>query len=97
MRGTLLAGMATGVAVALRRARNRGAEPAELVAELPGDDLIPEPADVTTRAVDIEAPADRVWHWLVQMGQDRGGMYGYDWLETPWCRRVGDRCRTATG
>jgi hypothetical protein len=23
-----------------------------------------------------------VWPWLVQIGQDRGGMYSYDWLES---------------
>src|ERR671925_400759 len=22
-----------------------------------------------------------VWPWLAQMGQDRGGLYSYDWLE----------------
>jgi hypothetical protein len=90
MKRVLLAGVAAGFAgaVALRRARNWGAEPGELIAELPGDDLIPDPAEVTTRAVDIDAPADRVWRWLVQMGQDRGGMYSYDWLETVFGLRI---------
>lgn len=32
-------------------------------------------------AVTIHAPADAVWPWLVQLGQDRAGFYSYDWLE----------------
>jgi hypothetical protein len=35
----------------------------------------------TTRAVTISAPAERVWPWLVQMGQGRGGLYTYEWIE----------------
>ncbi|HLN78631.1 MAG TPA: hypothetical protein VK204_16430 [Nocardioidaceae bacterium] len=34
-----------------------------------------------TRAVTVHAPAREVWQWLVQIGQDRGGFYSYDWLE----------------
>ena len=34
-----------------------------------------------TRAVTVQAPAPEVWRWLVQIGQDRGGFYSYDWLE----------------
>lgn len=32
-------------------------------------------------AITINAPVDSVWPWLVQIGQDRGGFYTYDWLE----------------
>ena len=32
-------------------------------------------------AITINAPADSVWTWLVQIGQDRAGFYSYDWLE----------------
>jgi hypothetical protein len=35
----------------------------------------------STRAVSIEAPAGEIWPWLVQIGQGRGGMYSYEWLE----------------
>jgi hypothetical protein len=34
-----------------------------------------------THAVTIDAPADAVWPWLAQIGQDRGGFYSYEWLE----------------
>ena len=83
MRRVLSAGVFAGIVgmLALRRARNWGASPGEINSELPGDDLVPEPAEGTTLAVDIVAPSDRVWRWLVQIGQDRGGMYSYDWLE----------------
>jgi hypothetical protein len=75
---TLAAG-AVGLAV-LHRARNRGALPAEAAAALPGDELVPEPAAGTTQGIDVYAPSGDVWRWLVQIGQDRGGMYG--------CRRL---------
>ena len=29
----------------------------------------------------IEAAPERVWPWLAQIGQDRGGFYSYEWLE----------------
>ena len=61
--------------------RNWGATQQEQEMTLPGDELIPEPADVITRAVTVRAPAGQVWRWLVQIGQDRGGLYSYDWLE----------------
>jgi hypothetical protein len=31
--------------------------------------------------VTIDAPVEAVWPWLAQLGQDRGGFYGYEWLE----------------
>jgi hypothetical protein len=48
---------------------------------LPGDELIPDGAPRITRAITIDAPAERVWPWLLQIGQDRAGFYSYDWLE----------------
>ena len=58
-----------------------GASEEEITASYPGDDLIASPADQTTMAVTIAAPPERIWSWLVQIGQDRGGMYSYDRLE----------------
>jgi hypothetical protein len=48
---------------------------------LPGDDLAPEPSDEATRAVTIGAPSADVWPWIAQLGQGRGGLYRYSWLE----------------
>lgn len=61
--------------------RSWGATPAEVKRALPGDDLVPEPRIEITHAVTIAAPAEGVWPWLAQIGQDRGGFYSYEWLE----------------
>ena len=37
-------------------------------------------------AITIRAPADSVWAWVAQIGQDRAGFYSYAWLE----RLIGD-------
>ena len=58
-----------------------GATREEATGPLPGDELLVLPTLATTRAVTIDAPPGAVWPWLVQMGQDRGGLYSYDWLE----------------
>jgi hypothetical protein len=50
--------------------------------QLPGDELLPSPDGVATRAITIDAPASAVWPWLAQMGPSpRGGAYTYDWIE----------------
>jgi hypothetical protein len=58
-----------------------GATDEEVRRTLPGDELVPTPRAQSTWAVTIEAPPDRVWPWLVQMGQDRAGFYTYEWFE----------------
>ena len=58
-----------------------GATDAEVHRSLPGDDLVPHPKWGWTHAITIRASAAEVWPWLVQMGQGRGGMYSYEWLE----------------
>ena len=61
---------------------NWGATPAEAGARLPGDELLERADGVSTRAIEIDAPASAVWPWLVQMGPaPRGGAYTYDWIE----------------
>ncbi|MFN8558501.1 MAG: hypothetical protein U0531_14545 [Dehalococcoidia bacterium] len=64
-----------------RRQLHWGASAAEARAAMPGDELIPRPAWASTRAITIAAPAVAVWPWLVQMGQNRGGLYSFDRLE----------------
>ena len=58
-----------------------GATNAELVAGLPGDDVVPNAHYTIQHAVTIHASPEVVWPWLVQLGQDRGGFYSYAWLE----------------
>jgi hypothetical protein len=48
---------------------------------MPGDELIPDPDTLATRAITIDAPPTALWPWLVQMGSGRGGAYTYDWIE----------------
>jgi hypothetical protein len=58
-----------------------GTRPGDSSKALPGDELVRDFGVQTTRAVTIEAPVERVWPWLAQVGQDRGGFYSYEWLE----------------
>jgi hypothetical protein len=58
-----------------------GATAEEATLELPGDEVVSEPRYITNHAVTIHAGAPLVWPWLVQLGQGRGGLYSYDWLE----------------
>ena len=83
----LAAGGAVG-AGALYRARLRrpiltwGATDVEAAARLPGDELLQSADGISTRAIDIDAPASAVWPWLAQLGPSpRGGAYTYDWIE----------------
>ena len=48
---------------------------------LPADEMVAGEAAQATRAITIHTPAAQIWPWLLQMGQGRGGLYSYDWLE----------------
>jgi hypothetical protein len=65
----------------LPRLRRWGATAEEVSRRLAGDELVADPLYVTTHAVTVRAPAEAVWPWLVQIGQNRGGFYTYDALE----------------
>jgi ketosteroid isomerase-like protein len=58
-----------------------GATDEEVIARLPGDDIVQGAVSEQTRAITIHAPVERVWPWLAQLGQNRGGFYSYDALE----------------
>lgn len=77
----LLAAAAASAAWFRRHYLRWGATDAETADALPGDDFLPTPDLLATRAVTIKAPAGAVWPWLAQMGQGRGGFYSYDFLE----------------
>lgn len=61
--------------------RGWGARPNDPYRPLPGDELVPTPDIRHTRAITIAAPPEAIWPWLLQLGQGRGGLYSYDWLE----------------
>src|SRR6266540_2562897 len=48
-----------------------GATDEERDATLAGDDLIPNPDLIATRAITVHATADQVWPWIAQLGQGR--------------------------
>jgi hypothetical protein len=78
------AGMAAVLAYAVSRWSDMarwGATEAEALASMHGDELVGDAKYRSTHAVTIDASAAEVWPWLVQMGQGRGGLYSYDWLE----------------
>jgi len=58
-----------------------GATERDRTRPLLGDDAWIGGVVTGTRAVTIEATPEKVWPWLVQIGQDRAGFYSYTWLE----------------
>jgi len=58
-----------------------GAIQAERESTWPGDSLVDSNHKTVTRAIDIGAPAEVVWSWLVQFGFGRAGFYSYELLE----------------
>jgi hypothetical protein len=60
---------------------NWGARASDRHGPLPGDEIVPHPRSQGTRAITIAAPAAKVWPWLAQTGQDRGGFHSYELLE----------------
>lgn len=68
-------------AVLRPRMQSLGTSNEERAATYPGDDLIPSGRRYGAMATTIAAPPERVWPWLVQMGCDRGGFYGFDRLD----------------
>ncbi|MGL6279304.1 MAG: SRPBCC family protein [Gaiella sp.] len=72
---------ATGAWLAGRWLSRSDASAEECWRVLPGDDLVSAPPVVVTRAIEIGAPPEAVWPWLVQIGQGRAGFYSHAWLE----------------
>jgi hypothetical protein len=48
---------------------------------MPGDQIQRQPIFNATRAVTIDARPEQIWPWLVQIGYQRAGWYGYDWID----------------
>ncbi len=74
-------GPAAYVVLGRRRCLTWGATTEEARRTMPGDDLLPTPDIISTRAISIEASPKAIWPWLLQMGPGRGGVYTYDWIE----------------
>jgi hypothetical protein len=79
----VVAGTTAGVAVTKLQSWRRtwGIDPDEGRRALPGDQVVPDPMAIETRGITIDAPPDRVWPWLMQMGFGKAGWYSYDRLD----------------
>ena len=54
--------------------QTRGALPAELAASYyPGDELVADPDLLWMHGISIQAPPEKVWPWLIQIGDPRAG------------------------
>ena len=79
---SVMAGMALAFYLRLREEQKSwGVVPADRSRSLAGDDLVSDPGIIETRSLSLDAPASRIWPWLVQMGYGRGGWYSYDKLD----------------
>lgn len=72
---------AIALAAARRQSLRWGATDSELEDVMPGDELLASAELVSTRGISIQSPPSRVWPWIAQLGQGRGGFYSYDFLE----------------
>ena len=58
-----------------------GATDVEVSQYMAGDELLVDPNFNATRCVEIKAPPEQVWPWLVQMGYKRAGLYSFGGLD----------------
>lgn len=58
-----------------------GSTDEEVARTMAGDELLVAPHMNGTRTVEIKAPPEQVWPWIVQMGYKRAGFYGFDKLD----------------
>jgi len=61
-----------------------GATDEEIARALPGEGpggSVPPSVTLNTRAITIDAPPEKIWPRLANLGIGRGGFYSYDWLE----------------
>ncbi len=69
--------------VLLRWGTRWGSTPDERARALPGDEFLdggPSNRVVLTRAISVNAPPERVWPWIAQLGRG-AGWYSIDWLD----------------
>jgi len=58
-----------------------GATGNEVSAIYPGDEILTRPVIVWTHGWSISASPEKVWPWIAQIGQSRGGFYSYTFIE----------------
>lgn len=60
---------------------NWGATPIEKNMKFPVEEFISSNRVISTRAITIHATKEKIWPWIAQTGQNRGGFNSYYWLE----------------
>lgn len=58
-----------------------GATSDEVSRVMPGDEIVERPGFSATRGVTVNAPPERVWPWIVQIGYGKAGFYSWDMLD----------------
>jgi hypothetical protein len=59
-----------------------GATDEEVARAMPLDERVPSPRLASTMAITIDAPPERIWPWLAQMGEgERAGYYSFEPVE----------------
>ena len=67
---------------------NWGATSAEIKMNFPGNELISSNRIISTRAININARKEKIWPWIAQTGQNRGGFNSYYWLENLFAAKM---------
>lgn len=58
-----------------------GATQNEVSGTYPGDEILTNPVIMWTHGISISARPEKVWPWIAQIGQSRGGFYSYTFIE----------------
>ena len=54
----------------------------EIRRSLPGDNIVPDANWVINRSAILDAPINKVWPWIEQLGRNRAGWYAPNWMES---------------
>lgn len=67
---------------------NWGATSTEINRKFPIDEFISPNRIISTRAITINATKEKIWPWIAQTGQNRGGFNSYYWLENLFAAKM---------
>lgn len=73
-----IAAIAVFAAIARPTMLRLGATQAEVRDSMPGDEYVGGAAKSYTQAIDVAAPPEELWKWLIQVGYKRAGWYNVD-------------------
>jgi hypothetical protein len=67
---------------------NWGATTTEINMKFPINEFISPNRIVSTRAINIHVTKEKIWPWIAQTGQNRGGFNSYYWLENLFAAKM---------